>query len=267
MIDFTVKGKIAFVSGGGRGLGLTATKALLENGAAKVYISSRNAAACAQAVKDLNSMPGISGTVISIPADFTKLDQIKNVFGQISSENNGRLDIVIANAGATWGSQIDSHPPEAFDRVFNLNLKGVFLTIQQALPLLEKSGSATDPSRVLIIGSITGIMTASGGGGGTYGYSISKAAVHHLTRLLSVELGPRNITVNAIAPGFFPSKMADGLISAVGKDNLSEANPRGRLGEPEDLESLTVFLCSKASSYINGTIIPLDGGFHLVSKL
>ncbi|KAJ8100441.1 hypothetical protein POJ06DRAFT_197090 [Lipomyces tetrasporus] len=264
---FSVRDKIALVTGGSRGLGLYAAHGLLTAGATKVYISSRSGRACDEAAKELNGDPTISGKAVAIAGNFANPDEIKRVFEFIEKDSCGKLDIVVANAGATWGAPLESHPAQAFDRVFDLNVKGVFLTVQAAAPLLAQSGDASDPARVIVVGSITGLSVASNGGGGTYGYLASKAAVHHLARSLAVELGPRNITVNAIAPGFFPTKMSQGLINMVGGELLAEINPRGRLGLPEDIEGVIVYLCSKAGSYVNGAVIPLDGGQHLVSKM
>ncbi|KAK9241215.1 hypothetical protein V1525DRAFT_392459 [Lipomyces kononenkoae] len=264
---FSVKDKIALVTGGSRGLGLYAARGLLKAGAAKVYIASRSGSACENAANALNADRQISGKAVAIAGNFAKEEDIKRVFEFIEKDSGGKLDIVVANAGATWGAPFETHPGKAFDRVFDLNVKGVFLTIQAAAPLLERSGDTNDPARVIVVGSVTGLSISSNGGGGTYGYLASKAAVHHLAKSLAVELGPRSIAVNAIAPGFFPTKMADGLINLIGSETLAGINPRGRLGLPEDIEGMIVFLCSKAGAYVNGAVIPLDGGQHLVSKL
>ncbi|KAK9368796.1 hypothetical protein V1509DRAFT_622854 [Lipomyces kononenkoae] len=264
---FSVKDKIALVTGGSRGLGLYAARGLLRAGAAKVYIASRSASACENAANALNKDPQISGKAVAIAGNFAKEEDIKRVFEFIAKDSGGKLDLVVANAGATWGAPFETHPSKAFDRVFDLNVKGVFLTIQAAEPLLARSGDKNDPARVIVIGSITGLSISSNGAGGTYGYLASKAAVHHLAKSLAVELAPRNITVNAIAPGFFPTKLANGLINMIGGETLAEINPRGRLGLPEDIEGMIVFLSSKPSAYVNGAVIPLDGGQHLVSKL
>ncbi|KAK9447812.1 uncharacterized protein V1518DRAFT_76622 [Limtongia smithiae] len=264
---FDVDGKNALVTGGSRGLGLVAAKALLENGAAKVYISSRSASACEDAAKELSSLRGISGRAVPVAGDFSNPDAIKKVLSTVAADCGGKLHIVIANAGASWGQKLETHPASAFDKVVDLNLRGVFLTIQASVGMLQTAGTPEDPARVIVIGSVLGIMTAeNGGGSGTYGYIASKAAVHHLARTLAVELGPRNITVNTIAPGFFPTKMTRGMLRGVG-EHMAESNPRQRLGEDEDLAGLVVYLCSRPAGYVNGTVITLDGGMHLVGKL
>ncbi|KAK7205308.1 hypothetical protein BZA70DRAFT_299201 [Myxozyma melibiosi] len=264
--DFSFTGKSALITGGSRGLGLSAAKGLMEAGASTVFITSRSEKACAEAVEFLNGLSGIKGKAIAVPGDFSKAEDIYRV-KKVVQQTTDRLNVVVANAGATWGAPFDTHPEKAFDRVLGLNVKGVFFTIQAFADMLEKAGTSEDPARAIVLGSVTGLMVSSNGGGGTYGYTASKAAVHHLAEVLAVELGPRNICVNALAPGFFRSKMANGLIDMIGDENLSEINPRGRLGFAEDIENMIVFLSGKASCYLNGAIIPLDGGLHLVSKL
>src|SRR5204863_7166829 len=156
------------------------------------------------------------------------------------------------NAGATWAEKFDTHSDEAFAKVMDLNVKSVFNTIRLFAPLLQKRASVEDPSRVIITASVAGIGIGNLGNHGTFGYSASKAAAIHLTKNLAVELGPRGILVNAIAPGFFPSKMASGLIGlSGGMDAAAARNPNKRLGKPEDIAGLVVFLSSRASSHIN----------------
>jgi len=171
------------------------------------------------------------------------------------------VDILFANAGATWGESFDTHPDSAFAKVMDLNVKSVFNTIRLFAPLLQKNGTTQDPSRVIITASVAGIGVGTLGKQATFGYSASKAAVIHLARNLAVELGPRHILVNSIAPGFFPSKMASGLMEmSGGVESLAKKNPSQRLGLPEDIAGLVVFLSSRASSHINGATITVDGG-------
>jgi NAD(P)-dependent dehydrogenase (short-subunit alcohol dehydrogenase family) len=176
-------------------------------------------------------------------------------------EHTDKVDILFANAGASWGEAFDTHPDDGFAKVMNLNVKSVFNTIQAFEPLLRKAASAEDPSRVIITASVAGLGVGTLGKNGTYGYSASKAAVIHLGRNLALELGPRNILVNSICPGFFPSKMADGLIAVSGgKDKLAKANPTGRLGRPEDIAGVVVYLASRAGAHVNAEAIAIDGG-------
>lgn len=259
---FSLKGKVAVVTGGSRGLGLSAASALLQAGASKVFISSRKAAACESACKALNSLPNLApgAQAISVPADSATVDGVRKLLEQVRKHTD-RVDILFANAGATWGEGFDTHPDQAFQKVMDLNVKAVFNTIQLFTPMLEKAATAEDPARVLITASVAGLGIGTLGAQGTYGYSASKAAVLHLGRNLAVELGPRHITVNSICPGFFPSKMANGLLElSGGADKIAQANPLLRLGKPEDIAGIVVYLSSRAGAYINGEAIALDGG-------
>lgn len=176
-------------------------------------------------------------------------------------KHTDRVDILFANAGATWGEAFDSHPDEAFAKVMDLNVKAVFNTVRVFTPLLEKAASPADPSRVIITASVAGLGIGTVGKQGTYGYSASKAAVIHLGRNLAIELGPRRITVNSICPGFFPSKMSNGLLEiAGGAEKMGNSNPMGRLGQPEDIAGVVVYLASRAGSHVNGEAIAIDGG-------
>ncbi|KAK9473225.1 uncharacterized protein V1510DRAFT_415457 [Dipodascopsis tothii] len=264
---FTIKGKTALVTGSSRGLGLAVARGLLEYGASTVFVTARQQKAAAAAAAELNA--GGHGRAVGIACDSADPAQIFKMVEEIGRQTGGKLDIVVANAGTSWGAPLAKHPPEAFDKVMRLNVQGVFHTIQAAVPLLEAAGTAADPSRVITIGSVAGLGVQMLGAAesGTYGYMASKAGVHHLSKMLAVELGPRNITVNAVAPGFFPTKMTAGLLQVVGEDTLAESNPLGRLGTDTDLVGLVVFLVSPASAYINGAVIPLDGGRHLGSRL
>lgn len=263
---FNVNNKVALITGGSRGLGLYMAEGLLKAGASKVYVSSRKAKACDEAAKELNdlvSKNGLKGKAIALPGDCGTRKGVEELLAQFKKQEN-KLDILIANAGASWGADFHSHPDEAFAKVLDLNLRGVWSTIQLFEPLLEQSASESDPSRILVTGSVAGIR--SGMSGGTYGYLSSKAAVHHLAKTLAVELGPLGITVNILAPGFFPSKMSNGLLEVIG-DEMISSNPRRRLGVKEDIIGATVYLCSPAGNYINGTVLPIDGGSHLAGKL
>ncbi|KAJ6779346.1 hypothetical protein PWT90_04284 [Aphanocladium album] len=259
---FSLKGKVVVVTGGSRGLGLHAASAFLQAGAAKVFISSRKAKACEEAVKALKQQPNLApgAEVISVPADSSNLPGIKHLLAEVSKHTD-HVDILFANAGATWGAPFDKHPDEAFAKVMDLNVRGVFNTIREFAPLLEKRGSVRDPSRVIITSSVAGLGVGTLGAHGTYGYSASKAAVLHLGRNLALELGPRHITVNSLCPGFFPSKMSNGLMAQTGgADRLAKANPMQRLGEPEDIAGAVIYLASRAGSHVNGETIAVDGG-------
>lgn len=262
---FGLDGKIAVVTGGSRGLGLNMCEAFLLAGCSQVYVSSRKQDACEQACQQLNELSNfknLKGVAIPIAADASNQAGVDKLVKFVSSKTD-KVDIVAANAGATWGAEFGSHPEKAFDKVIGLNVKGVFLTIQSFYPLLEKAGTVEDPSRVIITASVAGLR--SGMSGGTYGYLSSKAAIIHLGKTLAVELGPSNITVNSLAPGFFPTKMSNGMLEAIG-DEMVESNPLRRLGEPDDIYGAVTYLCSKAGRYLNGVVLPVDGGMHLSGK-
>ncbi|CAG8984145.1 hypothetical protein HYALB_00006249 [Hymenoscyphus albidus] len=259
---FDLSGKVALVTGGSRGLGLHTATAFLRAGAKKVTISARKAGGAEgidQAIERLNKLSGIKGRAVGVPANVSNQAEIQRLV-QYVEKTEGKLDILVANAGATWGSKFEDAPDHSSAKILDLNVRGVFLLAQKFAPLLEASGTRQDPSRIIIVSSTAGKNVPHVGENGTIMYSVSKAAA----RNLAVELGPRNITTNVIAPGFFPSKLASGLIDRLGGTaELEEANPRKRLGEPEDIAGVMIFLCSPAGSYINGVDICVDGGMVL----
>ncbi|KAI1819163.1 hypothetical protein F4861DRAFT_166594 [Xylaria intraflava] len=258
---FSLKGKVAVVTGGSRGLGLNAASAFLQAGCAKVFITSRKAKACEQAVEQLNKLPNLQpgARAISVPADSATVQGIESLVAQVSRHTD-HVDILFANAGATWGERFDTHPESAFSKVMDLNVKSVFVTVQKFAPLLEKRPTIDDPSRVIITSSTAGLGVGTLGAQATFAYSASKAAVLHLGRNLAVELGPRHILVNSICPGFFPTKMSTGLLKMTGgMDRHSRSNPTRRLGRPEDIAGVVVYLASRAGSHVNGATIEIDG--------
>ena len=177
------------------------------------------------------------------------------------AKTTSNVDILLANAGATWGEAFETHPESAFSKVLDLNVKSVFYTIQQFQTLLRRRATVDDPSRVIVTASIAGMAIGTLGPHATYSYSASKAAVIHLTKNLAVELGPRHILCNAVAPGFYPSKMSNGLIELQGgEQKLADETPNRKVGRPEDFAALVVFLASRAASHINGDVITSDGG-------
>jgi NAD(P)-dependent dehydrogenase (short-subunit alcohol dehydrogenase family) len=235
---------------------------LLQAGAAKVFISSRKPAACASACAALNALPNLrpGAVAIPVPADAATLSGVRDLLAQVSSQTS-HVDILLANAGATWGEAFDTHPDGAFAKVMDLNVRGVFNVIREFAPLLQRRASREDPSRVVITASVAGLGIGTLGKQGTYGYSASKAAVIHLGRNLAVELGPRGITVNSVCPGFFPSKMSNGLLEMTGgAEALGKENPMRRLGRPEDIAGVVVYLTSRAGAHVNGAAIEVDGG-------
>ena len=254
---FSIEGKIALVTGGSRGIGEMIAAGFLANGA-KVYISSRKAEVCDATAQRLQDEFG--GTCISVPADLSNLDGITALSNAISQQDS--LDILVNNAGASWGEPIDEYSEKGWDKVMDTNVKGVFFLTQKLLPLLRKSGTAEDPSRVINIGSIDGIKT---GLFDAFSYGPSKAALHHLTRVLAASLVRENIIVNAIAPGPFPTWMLSTGVGGGGDididwSEVGNSNPRGRVGTPEDIAGLAIFLSSRAGAYTVGQTITCDGG-------
>ncbi|RIB05409.1 short chain dehydrogenase/reductase [Gigaspora rosea] len=250
---FNVKDKIVLVSGGSRGIGLMIAKGFITNGAT-VYISSRSVNVCDQVAKELSAQG--PGKAISLPANLQQLDECKRIIDEIA-KREGKLHILVNNAGATWGAPFDEYPEEAFEKVMNLNVKRVFSLTQAALPLLEKASTQHDPARVINIGSIDGARVPFLE---TYAYSASKAALHHLTNVLAGNLSRRNITFNTIAPGPFESKMMAATIKTYG-DTFRNIIPLGRIGSPEDIAGTCIYLCSRAGAYTNGATILVDGGY------
>ncbi|EEP79677.1 conserved hypothetical protein [Uncinocarpus reesii 1704] len=250
---FRLDGKVALITGGSRGLGLHTATAFLLAGARKVIITARKAEGpqgINQAVEKLNKLPGVAGQAVGIPANVAKVEEIERLVTEVK-KTEPKIDILVANAGATWGGPFEPTPDWSTQKILDLNVRGVFNLVRLMTPLLEAAGSAADPSRVIVVSSIAGTRVSHVGDNGTIMYSASKAAAHHLARNLAVELGPRNITTNTVAPGFFPSKLANGLIENLGGERtLSLEVPRGRLGQPEDIAGVMVFLCSPAGNYM-----------------
>jgi NAD(P)-dependent dehydrogenase (short-subunit alcohol dehydrogenase family) len=250
MTLFDLSGKTAVVTGGTRGIGLMMARGLLQAGAS-VYISSRKADACAAAAQELAQY----GPVEAIPADVSTEAECLRLAGEVG-EREQALHILVNNAGATWGAPLAEFPAAAWDKVVDLNLKAPFFLTRAFLPLLEAGGTHDDPARVINVGSIDGLHVPSLP---TYSYSASKAGLHHLTRVLASELGPRQITVNAVAPGPFESKMMAATLESFGAEIAGRA-PLRRIGRPDDMAGVAVYLSSRAGAYVTGAVIPVDGG-------
>jgi NAD(P)-dependent dehydrogenase (short-subunit alcohol dehydrogenase family) len=247
---FGVSGKVALVTGGSRGIGLMIAQGFVENGV-KTYISSRKKQVCDDVAAELSKV----GTCISLPHDLGSMEGVKALAADLKSREE-KLDILVNNAGATWGEPIDDFPEAGWDKVMTLNVKSPFFLTKELLPELRAATTSEDPSRVINIGSIDGLKSPSME---TYSYSASKAGINHLTRHLATRLASEDIIVNGIAPGPFPSKMMAATLDSFG-DQIAAQNPRKRIGSPEDMAGTAIFLSSRASAYITGAVIAVDGG-------
>ena len=247
---FSIEGKTALVTGGSQGIGLMIARGYVEAGA-KVYICSRKKDVCDRVAAELSAL----GTCISLPANLSTEAGAKTLAQEVARHESA-LHILVNNAGANWGAPLAEYPDSAWDKVLALNLKAPFFLIRELLGLLEKGVRPGDPARVINIGSIDGLHVPRLE---TYAYSASKAGVHHMTRVLAVALAPQGITVNAVAPGPFQSKMMAETLERF-SDVIVAGCPLGRIGEPDDMAGVAIYLASRAGAYLTGAVIPVDGG-------
>ncbi|MFI6601264.1 SDR family oxidoreductase [Nonomuraea sp. NPDC050536] len=242
---FSVEGKTVVVTGGSRGIGRMIAAGFVSAGAT-VYISSRKAAEVEKTAASLGCT--------AVPADLSTAAGVATLVEAV----DGPLDVLVNNAGATWGAPLEEFPESAFDKLWNINVKGVFYLTQRFLPQLRAAASPDNPARVINVGSVDGIRVPAVE---NYAYSASKAGVHMLTRHLARQLAPEHITVNAIAPGPFESKMmAFALDDPATRAAVAGNVPLGRIGHPDDMAGAAIYLASRAGSYLTGAIIPVDGG-------
>lgn len=246
---FSVSGKVALVTGGSRGIGLMMARGLVEAGA-RVYVVSRKAEEVQAAAAELSKL----GTAIALPGDLSKQAGTRALADAFAAREQ-KLHVLVNNAGANWGAPLAEYPEAGWDKVMALNVKAVFDLTRFLLPQLEAASTAGDPARVINVGSIDGIQVPLLE---TYAYSASKAAVHHLTRVLARKLAPK-VTVNAVAPGPFESKMMAETLRSFG-EGIKSSCPLRRIGEPDDMAGVAVYLASKAGAYVTGAVIPVDGG-------
>ena len=246
---FSVAGKVALVTGGSRGIGLMIASGLVDAGA-KVYVASRKKEECDRTAAELSKR----GSCVALPGDLSSHAGTKALAEALAARESA-LHVLVNNAGANWGASLAEYPEAAWDKVMALNVKAVFDLTRLLLPQLQKGSRPGDPARVINVGSIDGLQVPLLE---TYAYSTSKAAVHHLTRVLARKLAPA-ITVNAIAPGPFESKMMAETLKNFG-DAIKKSCPLGRIGEPSDMAGIAIYLASKAGAYVTGAVIPVDGG-------
>jgi NAD(P)-dependent dehydrogenase (short-subunit alcohol dehydrogenase family) len=249
---FGVRGKVVLVTGGSRGIGEMIARAFVENGA-RVYLTARKAPACDALAAELSAV----GECISLPADLSKMTEIERL-GTELERRESRLDVLVNNAGAGWVADIAEFPENGWDKVMDLNVKSVFFLTQRLLTLLQAAGSADEFARVINIGSVDGLHISELE---HYPYSASKAGVLHLTRALAKFLAKRHIAVNAIAPGHFPSQMTLGVNDQDFHDRSIEDTPMKRWGRAEDMGGAALYLASKASGFVDGAVLAVDGGY------
>ena len=249
---FSVAGRTALVTGGATGIGRICAEALLSAGA-RVLIASRKAEACEAAARELSVIgpcEGFGGTVAT--------EQGVAALAEETRRRAGRLDILVNNAGVSWGAPFEKFEWKGWERVLGVNVIGLFTLTRDLMPLLLESASQERPATIINIGSVIGAITQSES---AYSYAASKGAVHHLTRILAIEFAGRHVTVNAIAPGFFKTKMTAFALDRQGRLAAAEAGvPMRRLGRPEDLAATVLYLAGRGGAYTTGAVIPVDGG-------
>jgi NAD(P)-dependent dehydrogenase (short-subunit alcohol dehydrogenase family) len=252
---FSAAGKTARVTGGATGIGRMVAEALVRSGA-RVLIASRKGDACELVAQELNALDA-PGSAEGFAGDVATEAGVLALASDVKARTS-RLHILVNNAGKTWGESLERFPHKAWDGVFSVNVAGLFTLTQQLLPLLEEAATDDDPARIVNLGSVMGAQPI---GDNAYSYAASKAAVHHLTRILAKEFAERRITVNAFAPGPFQSRMTAFATGDEHKRALVAAGvPLGRIGRPEDIAGALLFLCGRGGAYTTGAIIPLDGG-------
>jgi NAD(P)-dependent dehydrogenase (short-subunit alcohol dehydrogenase family) len=249
---FSLKGRIALVTGGSRGIGRMIASGFLAQGAAKVYITARKAGPCEETAKELSAE--YDGECIALPIDISSLAGIEMLATEIK-KREPRLDILVNNAGAAWGADFDEFPESGWDKVMNLNVKTPFFLTKALAAPLRAAASAEQPAKVINIASIDGIFVNPLE---TYSYAASKAGLIHLTRRMAVKLIKDNVVVTAIAPGPFKSDM--NRAARDNEDEVATRVPAGRIGTDEDMAGAAIYLASRAGDYVVGATIAVDGG-------
>lgn len=246
---FSVAGKTVVITGGSRGIGEMIARAYVENGAT-VILTSRKAS-------DVEGLAAQLGSAAhAIPADLSQMAEIDRFAAEVGKLTR-KVDVLFNNAGASWGAEFDSFPEIGWDKVMDINVKSVFFLTQRLIKLLEAAATPDDFARVINIGSIDGQHVS---GIETYSYAASKAAVLHLTRMMAKNLAGRQIAVNAIAPGYFPSKMTAAIAEEFTAKSLADT-PMARRGTADDMAGVALFLGSRASGFLCGSVVTVDGGY------
>lgn len=248
---FDISGKVAVVTGGSRGIGAMIARGFVENGV-RTYICSRHLDQATEMAEALST----GGECFALQADLSTVEGIESFVSEINAKED-KIDILVNNAGAVWAAPIDKFPESGWDKVMDLNVKSVFFLTQKFLPLLRKAADQENTARIINIASVDGQWVPQFE---TYSYSASKAAVIHMTKVLAKRLTPDHIAVNAIAPGPFPSDMTKTFIEKQ-KEMLLKQVPMARVGKPEDMAGAAIYLASRASSYVTGITLTVDGGW------
>jgi NAD(P)-dependent dehydrogenase (short-subunit alcohol dehydrogenase family) len=252
---FSVAGKTALVTGAATGIGRMVATGLVRAGA-HVMIASRKGKDCTKVANDLNALGG-SGHAEGFAGDVSSEAGIAALVAEVKARTE-HLHILVNNAGISWGAPLQDFPYHAWAKVFGVNVTAVFHLTRELLPLLDAAASQEDPARVINLGSVMGTQPLADD---AYSYAASKAAVHHLTRTLAIEFAARHITVNAFAPGPFQSRMtAFATATEEQAKHVGNHVPLGRIGVADDIAGATLYLCSRAGSYVTGAILPIDGG-------
>ncbi len=252
---FSAGGKTALVTGGASGIGRMCAEALVQAGA-RVLIASRKGEVCGAVAAELNGL-GAPGSAEGFVGDVATEEGIAALVKAVGARTD-KLHILVNNAGRSWGEPLETFPFSAWEKVMSLNVAGMFTLTRDLLPLLEKTGTADDPARVINLGSVMGTAPL---GDGAYSYAASKAAVHHMTKILAKELAGRHVTLNAFAPGPFRSRMtAFATADEARRARVAETIPLGRIGRPEDIAGALLYLCGRGGAYITGAVLPIDGG-------
>lgn len=256
---FSIRGKTALVTGGSRGIGFMIAGQFLDAGAARVYICARRAEACEAAAAELSKR----GDCVAVPCDVGSPEGVETLARAVEAGEE-RLHVLVNNAGTAWVAPLDTHPVEQVDRVLQVNVRAVFHCTQRLLPLLRAAASAEDPARVINVGSVDGLTIPPWP---NFGYSASKAAVHMLTRHLAHALVGDHVTVNAIAPGLFPSRMTRWVFDSPElEEQAVGAIPMRRAGTAEDVGGTAIYLASRAGAYLTGVVIPVAGGIATIDS-
>lgn len=246
---FSLDGRVAVVTGGSRGIGRMIAEGFLRQGAARVYITARKAAACDAAAEELSAL----GECISLPGDISTQEGVQGLAERIA-EREEKLDILVNNAGAAWGADFDAFPEAGWDKTVDLNLKTPFFLTQALIGSL-RAAAKQRVAKVINIASIDGQSVAKDE---TYPYGASKAGLIHMTKRMALRLAPENIAVSAIAPGAFASDM--NRAARDHGDAVAKFIPAGRIGEAEDMAGAAIYLASRAGDYVVGSTITVDGG-------